>query len=427
MKIKRLNLYRRLLYLMLFGYMMGPALAFKAGIPRIDNPLTLLFIVAGWAVVLLESKQVPVKIYSMLAALGALCIWPGIHLLISPLTSTQFMDIMFFMVLPSFFYVFYQVLIRETDPLGFIQKFFLIFVLYVAVPPFLELGTGIQFVNASESLTIEAGSLKGLFFNPNNLATTAVCMAPAILFFFQLEGRSAKEKLLGWGLFLLLGLAIFASVSRTAIGCYLLILFIYIVYRKNGFVTLIVTGLAFLILSLIPSRMIQEFLLSLNGNQFLERFSSRIYLFLYDLGSDNSVSYRQEIYNYFWGNPPFLFTGYGPKNFKDYFGGHLSDSLGFENPHSFIIELYLGFGIISLLGLIAYVLIYSTSLLNSRGLASKSRVIGLVCLGIFLLAGFIPSTILRMPFIWLPCFLIFIYSIYVLPKIKTFNHLQRTP
>ena len=425
MKIKRLNIYSFTLYLMLLGYMLGPTLSFKLGVPRIDNPLTILFIALGFLVLFLESKKAPRSIYMMLLSLAALSIWPGIHLLISDLTPTQFMDIMFFMVLPAFFYIFYQVLIRDDEPLGKIQKFLTIFVLYVAAPPFIELATGIQFVSASEELTLEAGSLKGLFFNPNNLATCAVCMAPAILFFFQLEGKLAKERLYGWILFFALGIAIFASVSRTAIGCYLLILFIYIVYQKNGLITIGVTALMLLTLSLIPSSVIQEFLLSLNGNQFLERFSSRVYLFLYDLGSDNSVSYRQEIYNYFWQNPPFLLTGYGPKNFKEYFGGHLSDSLGFENPHSFIIELYLGFGIISLLGFIAYILIYLRSTIT-RKIRSKSKVIAWVCLGIFLLAGFIPSTILRMPFIWIPCFLIFIYITCLAGKIQNTNYLSRT-
>ena len=176
------------------------------------------------------------------------------------------------MAVPVFFYLFYQVLMRAENPLGVIQKFLLVFALYVAIPPFVELITGIQFVSASDELAIKEGSLKGLFFNPNNLAATAVCLAPAILFFFQLQGRKHKEKLLGWGLYLLLGMAIFVCVSRTAIACYLLISLIYIAYRKNGFITVIATGLLALTLSMIPSRVIAEFLLSLNGNPFLERF-----------------------------------------------------------------------------------------------------------------------------------------------------------
>ena len=418
MKIKRLNLYTYILYIMLAAYMLGPALSFKVGVPRIDNPLTLIFVLLGFVVFFLESKHIPRKIFAMLCALAAMCIWPAIHMGITSLIPTQYMDILFFMAVPVFFYLFYQVLMRAENPLGVIQKFLLVFALYVAIPPFVELITGIQFVSASDELAIKEGSLKGLFFNPNNLAATAVCLAPAILFFFQLQGRKHKEKLLGWGLYLLLGMAIFVCVSRTAIACYLLISLIYIAYRKNGFITVIATGLLALTLSMIPSRVIAEFLLSLNGNPFLERFSSRVYLFLFDLDSDNSVSYRQEIYNYFWNNPPLLLTGYGPKNFRDYFGGHLSNSLGFENPHSFIIELYLGFGIISLLGFIAFVAFYFLYTTSSRALTNKSRVLAWVTLGIFLLAGFIPSTILRMPFIWLPCLLIYIYSTFVASKLQ---------
>lgn len=425
MKIKRLSLYSFFLYVMLAAYMTGPALSFKLGLPRIDNPLTVLFIAMGFLVFFLERKTIPLHICMMSLSLALLSIWPGIHLLISDLTPTQFMDIMFFMVLPALFYVFYQVLIREEDALSRIQKFLAVFILFVAIPPFIELFTGIQFVTASEELAVEAGSLKGLFFNPNNLATCALCLAPAVLFFFQLEGRSPKERLSGWVLFLMLGLTVFASVSRTAIACYLMILFIYFVYRKNGLITLAVTALMLLVLSLIPANVMRDFLLLLNGNQFLERFSSRIYLFLYDFDSDNSVSYRQEIYQYFWQNPPLLLTGYGPKNFSEYFGGHLSNSLGFENPHSFVIELYLGFGILSLLGFAAYILVYLKGV-TTRKLRSKSQVIAWVCLGTFLLAGFIPSTILRMPFIWIPCFLIFIYATCIAGKISKTNSLSET-
>ena len=48
MKIKRLNLYTYILYIMLAAYMLGPALSFKVGVPRIDNPLTLIFVLLGF-------------------------------------------------------------------------------------------------------------------------------------------------------------------------------------------------------------------------------------------------------------------------------------------------------------------------------------------------------------------------------------------
>ena len=176
---------------------------------------------------------------------------------------------------------------------------------------------------------------------------------------------------------------------------------------------------------MIPKQYIADFLLSLHGNAFLENISSRLYLFLFDLESDNSVGYRQEIYNYFWEHPPFLLLGYGPKKFQEYFGGHLSDSLAFENPHSFLIELYLGFGLISLTAFLFYAAYYFF-FAAGRNMKSKQRVIGLAAMGLFLLAGFIPSTIFRMPFIWLPCFLIFLYS--VLPQRDTaYNAYRYTP
>ena len=193
MKIKRLNLYTYILYIMLAAYMLGPALSFKVGVPRIDNPLTLIFVLLGFVVFFLESKHIPRKIFAMLCALTAMCIWPAIHMGITSLTPTQYMDILFFMAVPAFFYLFYQVLKRADDPLRTIQKFLVVFTLFIAVPPFAELATGIQFVSASDELAIDEGSLKGLFFNPNNLAATAVCLAPAILFFFQLQGRNTKK------------------------------------------------------------------------------------------------------------------------------------------------------------------------------------------------------------------------------------------
>lgn len=59
MKIKRLNLYTYILYIMFTAYMLGPALSFKIGVPRIDNPLSLLFVLIGLAVFFLEGKHIP--------------------------------------------------------------------------------------------------------------------------------------------------------------------------------------------------------------------------------------------------------------------------------------------------------------------------------------------------------------------------------
>ena len=416
MKIKSINLYTPLVFGMLGAYMVGPSLSYIFGIPRVDNFLTILFILSTLLIVLLESKRFPAGIAMLLAGLSVMAGWSALHLAISSISGSQFVDLMFFISIPCFFYLLYLIVSRAENPLRFIRYLILFFSAFICIPPFIEIAAGIQFVTAAEELAIEAGAVKGLFFNPNNLATTAVCLAPAVLVFFNFEAENRKQVLTGWVLYLLLGLVVFASVSRTAIACYVLLTLLILMYRKNGLATLLSVAAVYLLFAMIPTYAVQDFLLSLNSNEFLERFSSRVYLFLYDFGSDSSVSSRQEIYNHFWNNIPVLFTGYGPKNFAEFFGGHISTSLGFENPHSFIIELYLGFGIVSLLGFIGYAAGYASVFALYGSLNMRLRVFALAAMAVFLIGGFVPSSILRLPFVWLPCFLIAIYAVCIKPR-----------
>ena len=425
MKIKKQNIYITMLYTMVTAYMLGPMLSYKLGIPRIDNPLTLLLAPATLLIFFIENKTFNSKAGLMLMALGLMTGWSAIHLFITPLDSVRVMDTFFFLSVAGLFYLLYLILSRHENPLRFVRRLLVYFCAFIIIPPVIEVLTGIQFVKSDEILAIEAGVIKGFFFNPNNLGTTALCFAPAVLIFFNI-GVSKREYLFGWLLFLSLGAIIFASASRTATMSYIILFILNLIYRNNGLFTLMTIGVTGAGLSMIPKQYIADFLLSLHGNAFLENISSRLYLFLFDLESDNSVGYRQEIYNYFWEHPPFLLLGYGPKKFQEYFGGHLSDSLAFENPHSFLIELYLGFGLISLTAFLFYAAYYFFCVAAGRNMKSKQRVIGLAAMGLFLLAGFIPSTIFRMPFIWLPCFLIFLYS--VLPQRDTaYNAYRYTP
>ena len=414
-----------MLYTMVTAYMLGPMLSYKLGIPRIDNPLTLLLVPATLLIFFIENKTFNSKAGLMLMAVGLMTGWSAIHLFITPLDSVRVMDTFFFLSVAGLFYLLYLILSRHENPLRFVRRLLVYFCAFIIIPPVIEVLTGIQFVKSDEILAIEAGVIKGFFFNPNNLGTTALFFAPAVLIFFNI-GVNKREYFFGWILFLSLGAIVFASASRTATMSYIILFILNLIYRNNGLFTLMTIGVTGAGLSMIPKQYIADFLLSLHGNAFLENISSRLYLFLFDLESDNSVGYRQEIYNYFWEHPPFLLLGYGPKKFQEYFGGHLSDSLAFENPHSFLIELYLGFGLISLAAFLFYAAYYFFCVAAGRNMKSKQRVIGLAAMGLFLLAGFIPSTILRMPFIWLPCFLIFLYS--VLPqRDAAYNAYRYTP
>ena len=258
-KIKSQSLYLLLAYGMLGAYMIGPSLSYRVGIPRIDNPLTLLFILSSCLIFLLESKTFPAKAGKALLALTIMAGWSLLHIIFSSVSATLFADLMMFAVLPCYFYILYLIISRAPDQLKFIQRFILFFLAFITLPAFIELLTGFQFVYADEAYSVDSGTLKGLFFNPNNLSTTALCLAPAVLVFFNLLGKSKKEVALGWLLFLLLGLTIFASVSRTAIVCYLVLLLLYLVYRNNGLLSIFMLAATALLFSMIPSNLSRIF------------------------------------------------------------------------------------------------------------------------------------------------------------------------
>ena len=312
MKIKRLNLYTYILYIMLAAYMLGPALFFKVGVPRIDNPLTLIFVLLGFVVFFLESKHIPRKIFCHALRpdrhVHLACHPHGYYVADADAVHGYFVfygDSGFLLlVLPSI----------ETcrRPFGNDSKFLIVFTLFIAVPPFAELATGIQFVSASDELAIDEGSLKGLFFNPNNLAATAVCLAPAILFSSNSRTKT-QRKTTGLGFVPAVGHGHFRQciayrhrlLPVDFAGLYGLSQKRFYYSRRSWFAGVGVVDDS-------VTRDCGIFAVAQRQPVF-GTFSSRVYLFLYDLGSDNSVSYRQEIYNYFWNNPPLLLTGYGPK------------------------------------------------------------------------------------------------------------------
>jgi len=73
-KIKKQNIYITMLYTMVTAYMLGPMLSYKLGIPRIDNPLTLLLVPATLLIFFIENKTFNSKAGLMLMAVGLIAI-----------------------------------------------------------------------------------------------------------------------------------------------------------------------------------------------------------------------------------------------------------------------------------------------------------------------------------------------------------------
>ena len=127
MKIKSSTLYISLVYGMLIAFMIGPTLSYRVGIPRIDNPMALLFILSTIVIFLCEKKGFPKKIIYALLPLSLMSGWGLLHLFISPISATLFADLMLFAILPCFFYMLFLIISRHPHKLKFIQTFLFCF------------------------------------------------------------------------------------------------------------------------------------------------------------------------------------------------------------------------------------------------------------------------------------------------------------
>ena len=141
MKIKKQNIYITMLYTMVTAYMLGPMLSYKMGIPRIDNPLTLLLTPVTLLIFFIENKTFNSKVGLMLVAVGLMTGWSAIHLLITPMDSVRVMDSFFFLSVAGLFYLLYLILSRHENPLRFIRRLLIFFCAFIIIPPVIEVLT----------------------------------------------------------------------------------------------------------------------------------------------------------------------------------------------------------------------------------------------------------------------------------------------
>ena len=116
MKIKKQNLYIAIFYALVSAYMLGPMLAYKLGIPRLDYLLTIALLLSVSLIAFFETKSINPKIFPALLAITVMSLWSALHLLVSPLTQVQFMDLLFFISLPFLCYLLYLIISRHDTP-----------------------------------------------------------------------------------------------------------------------------------------------------------------------------------------------------------------------------------------------------------------------------------------------------------------------
>lgn len=133
--------------------------------------------------------------------------------------------------------------------------------------------------------------------------------------------------------------------------------------------------------------------------------------------SDNSSSMRIDSYLYAAKNLPCHWLGTGAKNYASFYN-NASVDLGVlkENPHSFIIEIGISYGIFAIIifnFLFGYLLFA-----KKRNLATVEKKLFFFLLFTTILFSNIPSSVIRLPVLWMPVFFLFVSDRRI---IRTFN------
>ena len=295
-----------------------------------------------------------------------------------------------------------------------IRQFLVFLSSIILVGFFLEVILKVQLVIGNEELEVSEGAFKGFFFNTNDQAVVSTCFSALITFFFILNEHNKKIKALGYFLVLLLGLVVFISASRAAIVGYTAILFLVFFLNSKFYIKVLysILGSIFLSFFLNPNFLKPIFNFLVNFS-WLERSIVRLELAIFALDEDNSITYRAEIYKKFFENFKILWVGYGPRNYEGYFNiNPLSHSLGYRNPHSFFMEMYLAFGLFSFIALLGLIFLSSWIVLKNKFLTLNQKIFFIFSIILFCWLVWIPSSILRLPFIWCLILFIVIYSIH---------------
>ena len=409
MKITQHQLYGLLLYISSSLILVGPSLSTKIGIPRLDTALMPLFLVLSIVGIFfnkLSKDTFIILVFSLIMCLLSF------NSLILNFNIENLLDYSFFYFFISLFL--YGVIYFEDNCLIKIRQFLVFLSSIILIGFFLELIFKVQLVIGNEELEVSEGAFKGFFFNTNDQAVVSTCFSALITFFFILNEHNKKIKALGYFLVLLLGVVVFVSASRAAIVGYITILFLVLFLNSKSYIKVLysILGIVFSSFLLNPNFLKPIFNFLVNFN-WLERSIVRLELAIFALDEDNSVAYRTEIYKKFFENFKILWVGYGPRNYQEYFNlNPLSYSLGYRNPHSFFIEMYLAFGLFSFITLLGLIFYSFWIILKNKFLTLNQKIFFIFSVILFCWLVWIPSSILRLPFIWCLILFIVIYSIH---------------
>ena len=421
MKIKLLDIPKYLLLIVLGLIVLSPALSYQIGIPRLDSGLSFIFVLLS--IIALCVKAIETNFLKFILFLYGIFFF-GFLSVITHFSADKIIDLFFFgIIIFIFHYSFLSSLSENRE--NEIRRILLILSTLVILGFMIEAVLGIQLVSGNDELTVENNAFKGFFFNTNDQATVVISLASAVGFFYLIRETSFKTKLIGYFLLLIIGAVVIVSASRTVLFSYLLMFILILFLNATIYFKILYLFLgSILILFIFNLSWLEELFNLLAKIEWLARPIERFSLAIFSLDDDQSVGYRTEIYTGFIDNFKLLWIGYGPRDYINYFDDvKLSLPLGYTNPHSFFIEIYLAFGLFSFIILIFFLLYSIYYILKDKYLKTKEKTFILFIFLNFCWIVWVPSSIFRLPLVWYPIFLVLIYTILNRNSVKHRNNL----
>lgn len=421
MKIKLLDIPKYLLLIVLGLIVLSPALSYQIGIPRLDSGLSFVFVLLS--IIALCVKAIETNFLKFILFLYGIFFF-GFLSVITHFSAGKIIDLFFFgSIIFIFHYSFLSSLSENRE--NEIRRILLILSTLVILGFMIEAVLGIQLVSGNDELTVENNAFKGFFFNTNDQATVVISLASAVGFFYLIRETSFKTKLIGYFLLLIIGAVVIVSASRTVLFSYLLMFILILFLNATIYFKILYLFLgSILILFIFNLSWLEELFNLLSKIEWLARPIERFALAIFSLDDDQSVGYRTEIYTGFIDNFKLLWIGYGPRDYINYFDDvKLSLPLGYTNPHSFFIEIYLAFGLFAFIILIFFLLYSIYYILKDKYLKTKEKTFILFIFLNFCWIVWVPSSIFRLPLVWYPIFLVLIYTILNRNSVKHRNNL----
>ncbi|SEP82201.1 O-Antigen ligase [Basfia succiniciproducens] len=411
MNINVISIFKLLLLFALGLVILSPALSTQIGVPRLDSALCFLFFFL--AVITPFLRDMETDFFKLQFPVYVLFFF-GFLSVLNAFSTEKLVDLFFFGIVMFLFHYSFLTFNRGDGEAG-IRHLLLGISLIVLAGFFIEALLGFQLVSGNEELTVTDKAFKGFFFNTNDQSVIMISLAVVVGFFYIIRENNWKIKLIGYALIFIMGLAIVISASRSVLLSYLIMLMLILFLNASTYFKAVYLFFACVIaLFIFNLSWLQEVFILLAKIDWLERPIERFSLVIFSMGDDKSVGYRTEIYTTFLDNFKILWLGYGPRDYIQYFDQiKLSFPLGYTNPHSFFIELYLAFGIFAFLAFIYFLLNSIIYVMNTRLLAWKERIFILFIFINFCWIVWVPSSILRLPLVWYPLFLVLVYTVLV--------------